>query len=131
SVRDAGSPEVDFSLFEKLPLLGVCYGAQLMAHKMGGQVLPSQIREYGRARLDMVDHHNELLKEISIDTQVWMSHSDTIAAVPSAFEIIASTATVPVAAFRIKGQDKYGIQFHPEVTHTTEGKNLLRNFVVH
>lgn len=131
SVRDAASPQIDFSLFEKLPLLGVCYGAQLMAHQMGGQVLPSQIREYGRAKLTTVDHHNHLLKEISLDTQVWMSHSDTIASVPPEFEVIASTATVPVAAFRMKGQEKYGIQFHPEVTHTTEGKNLLRNFVVH
>lgn len=131
SVRDAGSPVVDFSAFDKIPLLGVCYGAQLMAHRMGGQVLPSQIREFGRAKLTTVDHHSILLKEISLDTQVWMSHSDTIASVPPEFEIIASTATVPVAAFRIKGQEKYGIQFHPEVTHTTEGKNLLRNFVVH
>lgn len=131
SVRDPGSPQIDFTLFEKLPLLGVCYGAQLMAHQMGGQVLPSQIREYGRARLTTVDHHNSLLKEISLDSQVWMSHSDTIASVPAAFEVIASTATVPVAAFRMKGLEKYGIQFHPEVTHTTEGKNLLRNFVVH
>jgi GMP synthase (glutamine-hydrolysing) len=131
SVRDAGSPDVDFSLFETVPLLGVCYGAQLMAHRMGGEVLPSHTREYGRARLNRVDHHNNLLKEISLDTQVWMSHADTIASVPSAFEVIASTTTVPVAAFRIKGKEKYGIQFHPEVTHTTEGKNLLRNFVVH
>jgi GMP synthase (glutamine-hydrolysing) len=131
SVRDAGSPEIDFSAFEKLPVLGVCYGAQLMAHSMGGQVLPSQIREYGRAKLATVDHHSPLLKEISLDTQVWMSHSDTIASVPSEFDVIASTITVPVAAFRIKGKEKYGIQFHPEVTHTTEGKNLLRNFVVH
>ena len=131
SVRDAGSPDVDFALFNKVPLLGVCYGAQLMAHKMGGEVLPSHIREYGRARLSTVHHDNSLLKEISLDTQVWMSHADTIASVPPAFEVIASTSTVPVAAFRLKGQDKYGIQFHPEVTHTTEGKNLLRNFVVH
>lgn len=131
SVRDAGAPHVDISLFDKVPLLGVCYGAQLMAHTSGGQVLPSQIREYGRARLTTVDHHNNLLKEITLDTQVWMSHSDTIASVPENFEVIASTSTVPVAAFRIRGQEKYGIQFHPEVTHTTEGKNLLRNFVVH
>ncbi len=131
SVRDADAPTVDLSLFDKIPLLGVCYGAQLMAHTMGGEVLPSHIREYGRARLSRVDHHNNLLKEISLDTQVWMSHADTIASLPAGFEIIASTSTVPVAAFRISGQEKYGIQFHPEVTHTPEGKNLLRNFVVH
>ena len=131
SVRDEGSPAIDFDLFENVPLLGVCYGAQLMAHLMGGKVMPSHIREYGRARLSTVDHHNNLLKEISLDTQVWMSHSDTISAVPAEFEVIASTSTVPVAAFRLRGKEKYGIQFHPEVTHTTEGKNLLRNFVVH
>ncbi len=131
SVRDAGSPQLDFSIFGDRPVLGVCYGAQLMVHQMGGQVLPSEIREYGRAKLATVDRHNNLLKEIPLDTQVWMSHSDTIASVPSSFEVIASTATVPVAAFRVKGQERYGIQFHPEVTHTTEGKTLLRNFVVH
>lgn len=131
SVRDAGSPDVDFSLFGSLPVLGVCYGAQLMAHKTGGTVMPSTSREYGRARLTTVDHHNELLKEISLDSQVWMSHADTIASISSDFEIIASTASVKVAAFRKKGSQQYGIQFHPEVTHSTEGKNLLRNFVVH
>jgi len=132
SVRDNGHPDVDLKLFEgKMPVLGVCYGAQLMAHKSGGDVLPSQVREYGRARLTKVDHHNALLKEITLDTQVWMSHADTISSVPDSFEVIASTPSVRVAAFRLKGQDVYGIQFHPEVTHTTEGKNLLRNFVVH
>lgn len=131
SVRDAGSPDVDFALFGNIPVLGVCYGAQLMAHKNGGTVLPSQIREYGRAILTTVDHHNELLKEISLDSQVWMSHADTIASIPSTFDIIASTSSVKVAAFKKKGEKHYGIQFHPEVTHTLEGKNLLRNFVVH
>lgn len=131
SVRDDNAPSVDLKLFDNVPLLGVCYGAQLMAHTLGGEVLPSHTREYGRARLSRVDQHNNLLKEISLDTQVWMSHADTIASVPAGFEVIASTATVPVAAFRIAGKEKYGIQFHPEVTHTTEGKNLLRNFVVH
>ena len=131
SVRDSGSPDVDLAQFDKVPLLGVCYGAQLMAHKMGGEVLPSHIREYGRARLSTVHHDNNLLKEITLDSQVWMSHADTIASVPPEFQVIASTSTVPVAAFKLKGKEKYGIQFHPEVTHTTEGKTLLRNFVVH
>lgn len=131
SVRDTGAPSVDIKVFEKVPVLGVCYGAQLIAHQRGGNVLPSQIREYGRARLTTVDHHNELLKEISLDTQVWMSHADTIASVPSDFEVIASTPSVAVAAYKLKDKAIYGIQFHPEVTHTTEGKNLLRNFVVH
>lgn len=131
SVRDAGAPDVDLSLFGNIPVLGVCYGAQLMAHKSGGSVMPSHMREYGRAKLSTVDHHNELLKEISLDSQVWMSHADTIANIPDAFEIIASTASVKVAAFKKKGEPVYGIQFHPEVTHSLEGKNLLRNFVVH
>ena len=81
SVRDAGSPDIDLAQFSKIPVLGVCYGAQLIAHKTGGTVLPSQMREYGRAKLSMVDHHNELLKEISLDSQVWMSHADTIASI--------------------------------------------------
>lgn len=131
SVRDEGSPDVDLNLFKNIPILGVCYGAQLIAHKNNGKVLPSHAREYGRAKLTTVDHHSELLKEISLDTQVWMSHADTIAEVPESFQIIASTPSVNVAAYQVKGKEIYGIQFHPEVTHTVEGKNLLRNFVVH
>lgn len=131
SVRDAGSPDIDLNQFGSLPVLGVCYGAQLMAHKSGGTVLPSQIREYGRAKLSTVDHHIDLLKEVSLDSQVWMSHGDTIASLPEQYEIIASTDSVKVAAFKKKGVPVYGIQFHPEVTHSVEGKNLLRNFVVH
>jgi GMP synthase (glutamine-hydrolysing) len=131
SVRDNGAPNVDISKFHRMPVLGVCYGAQLIAQQHGGEVLPSHSREYGRARLTMVDHHNELLKEISLDTQVWMSHADTIASIPTDFDIIASTPSVPIAAYKVKNKDVYGIQFHPEVTHTTEGKNLLRNFVLH
>ena len=132
SVRDQGAPEVSLDLLKKnIPVLGVCYGAQLIAQKSGGNVAPSKIREYGRARLTTVDHHSELLKEISLDTQVWMSHADTIERIPDDFEIIASTSSVKIAAFKLKGEKVYGIQFHPEVTHTIEGKNLLRNFVVH
>lgn len=131
SVRDKGAPTVDIKPFEKVPVLGVCYGAQLIAHQHGGEVMPSHSREYGRARLTTVDHHNELLKEISLDTQVWMSHADTIASVPDDFDVIASTPSVAVAAYKLKQKPVYGIQFHPEVTHTTEGKNLLRNFVLH
>ncbi|MFO7256562.1 MAG: glutamine-hydrolyzing GMP synthase [Bacteroidota bacterium] len=132
SVNDPGAPDFDLQAFRgKVPILGVCYGAQLIARKEGGQVTPSKHREYGRARLTTVDHHSDLLKEISLDTQVWMSHADTIVSVPEKFQIIASTPTVRVAAYRVGEEDIYGIQFHPEVTHTTEGKNLLRNFVVH
>ena len=112
-------------------MLGVCYGAQLMAHKNGGTVLPSEIREYGRAKLSKVDTHFDLLKEMSLHSQVWMSHGDTIRELPDNFQLIASTPSVAIAAFKIQDEETYGIQFHPEVTHSTEGKNLLRNFVVH
>lgn len=131
SVWDENAPEIDLlSIRGKLPVLGVCYGAQLLAHKSGGRVLPSTIREYGRAKLSMVDHHSDLLKEVPIQSQVWMSHGDTIKTLPSGFDIIASTPSVEVAAFKIEHEPTYGIQFHPEVTHSTDGKNLLRNFVV-
>jgi GMP synthase (glutamine-hydrolysing) len=131
SVRDDGSPDLDLSQFRgKIPLLGICYGAQLMAQKFGGNVLPSEIREYGRAKLSHVDGHDGLLKEISLESQVWMSHGDTISTLPDNFEVIASTPSVKVAAYKVKNESSYGIQFHPEVTHSTQGKELLRNFVV-
>jgi GMP synthase (glutamine-hydrolysing) len=131
SVRDEGAPDIDLTALGSIPILGVCYGAQLMAHKSGGEVQPSQTREYGRAKLTTVDHHNELLKEVSQDSQVWMSHADTIVSLPEEYQIIASTPSVKVTAFVHKTKKHYAIQFHPEVTHSTEGKNLLRNFVVH
>lgn len=132
SVKDQGAPQIELKAFlGKMPVLGVCYGAQLMADRSGGEVIPSRIREYGRAKLSRVDTHAGLLKEITPGSQVWMSHGDTIASVPENFEIIASTASVQVAAYKIKGEEIYGIQFHPEVTHSTEGKTILRNFVVH
>lgn len=132
SVREKNPPLIDMGAYRnKVPVLGVCYGAQYMAQFGGGEVLPSDNREYGRARLTHVDQHSELMKEISFDSQVWMSHGDTIAKIPEDFEIIASTESVKVAAFKIANENTYGIQFHPEVTHSTEGKTLLRNFVVH
>lgn len=132
SVKDEGSPRIDLDKYlGKVPVLGVCYGAQLIAHLSGGKVLPSEIREYGRARLNHIDRHNPLMKELVLDTQVWMSHGDTIAELTDEYEIIASTPTVKVAAFKQKDKDVYGIQFHPEVTHSEQGKVLLRNFVVH
>ncbi len=131
SVHDDDNPDIELSQFTNVPLLGVCYGAQLMAQKEGGEVLPSDIREYGRARLSEVDHHNALMKEVTLDSQVWMSHGDTIAGLPENYTIIASTESVKVAAFKVNEEDRYGIQFHPEVTHSAEGKTILRNFVVH
>jgi len=131
SVRDEGSPDLDLDrLRGKLPILGVCYGAQLMAQKYGGNVVPSEIREYGRANLSHLDTHASLFVEMTHGSQVWMSHGDTIKELPKGFDIIASTPSVRVAAFKVEGEQTYGIQFHPEVTHSVEGKNLLRNFVV-
>ena len=132
SVRDHEHPTIDLNQFlGKVPVLGVCYGAQLMAHELGGEVMPSTIREYGRARISELHNHDKLLKELTLGSVVWMSHGDTIKETPENFEVIASTESVRVAAYKLRGQETYGIQFHPEVTHSEEGKTLLRNFVVH
>lgn len=132
SVKDEDAPRINLTDIEnRVPILGICYGAQLIADESGGSVAPSEIREYGRARLSQIDHHFDLLKEMELDTQVWMSHADTITNLTPEFEVIASTSSVYVTAFKKKEKDIYGIQFHPEVTHTTDGKTLLRNFVVH
>jgi GMP synthase (glutamine-hydrolysing) len=113
----------------KLPLLGVCYGAQLLSHFYGGEVGKSNTREYGRANLSFVDSSNPLFKGISENSQVWMSHADTILNVPADYSIIASTHDVKVAGFAVKGEQTWGIQFHPEVYHSTDGATLLNNFV--
>jgi GMP synthase (glutamine-hydrolysing) len=131
SVRDENALIPDLSEIKgKLPLLGVCYGAQYLAHYYGGEVMPSNTREYGRANLQYIDKNSILFKGISDNTQVWMSHGDTIAKIPDNYKIIASTADVKVGAYEIQGETTYAIQFHPEVYHTTEGKTLLKNFVV-
>ncbi|PST82248.1 GMP synthase (glutamine-hydrolyzing) [Pedobacter yulinensis] len=131
SVRQADAPQLDLTLFhEKYPVLGVCYGAQYLAQQAGGEVQPSTIREYGRANLGFIQHEDKLFKDIPAHSQVWMSHGDTIVTTPANFEITASTDTVRVAAYRVTGTDTYGIQFHPEVTHSTDGKQLLKNFLV-
>jgi GMP synthase (glutamine-hydrolysing) len=131
SVRDASSPLPDLSEIKgKLPLLGVCFGAQFLAHHFGGEVLPSSTREYGRANLSFVDSNNILTKGMSNDSQVWMSHGDTIARIPSNYSIISSTKDVEIAGYAINDEQTFGIQFHPEVYHTSEGKLLLSNFIV-
>ncbi len=130
SVRDADAPQVDLSSIKgKLPLLGVCYGAQYLAQHFGGEVKPSATREYGRAMLSKVEGSNPLICDLSQTSQVWMSHGDTITRIPDNFKIIASTEDVPVAAFQIEGEKTWGIQFHPEVFHSTEGSKLLKHFV--
>jgi GMP synthase (glutamine-hydrolysing) len=130
SVRQEDAPQIDLSLFHgKFPLLGVCYGAQYIAQHSGGEVVPSKIREYGRANLHFIDNSNALFQNIPLESQVWMSHGDTISSVPENFEIIASTDSVKVAAYHIKNSQTYCIQFHPEVTHSLDGKQLLQNFL--
>lgn len=131
SVRDKEAPKLELSHIKgTLPLLGVCYGAQYLSHYFGGEVMPSNSREYGRANLGFVDTTNPLFKNISEHTQVWMSHGDTIERIPENYKVIASTADVDKAAYQVEGEQTFGIQFHPEVYHTTEGTQLLQNFVV-
>lgn len=131
SVHDPNSPRPNvFEFRGKLPLLGVCYGAQLLAHTQGGSVMRSTIREYGRAMLNVNDRNSKLFKGVTSRTQVWMSHGDTIATIPSGFHIVASTDDIPVGAFEADSEPTFGIQFHPEVYHTSEGLDMLRNFVV-
>ncbi|MDO1501133.1 glutamine-hydrolyzing GMP synthase [Winogradskyella maritima] len=114
----------------KKPLLGVCYGAQYLAHFNDGEVASSNTREYGRANLAFVDQDEPFLTGISEGSQVWMSHSDTIKTLPSGGKLIASTHDVENAAYKIEGETTYAIQFHPEVYHSTDGKLLLENFLV-
>ena len=113
-----------------IPVLGICYGAQFIAYTSGGTVEPAPSREYGRAHLTEIDHADPLMKDIERGAQVWMSHGDTITSVPASFKTIASTAEVPVAAYRVEGEKTWGVQFHPEVYHSECGTQLLRNFVV-
>jgi GMP synthase (glutamine-hydrolysing) len=131
SVRQEDAPQFDFAPYHgKLPILGVCYGAQYLAQHGGGEVKASNTREYGRANLHYINEHNPLMKLIPAFSQVWMSHGDTIKSIADNFEIIASTDTVEVAAYQVKNSQTYGIQFHPEVTHSIDGKQLLQNFLV-
>ena len=131
SVREENAPVIDLEAWrKKLPVLGVCYGAQLLAYSSGGEVVPSKIREYGRANLKTIDNGCALLKDIPVDSTVWMSHADTISKVPADFDVVASTGDVKVAAFQVKNENTFGIQFHPEVTHSADGKVLIRNFVI-
>ncbi len=131
SVRDPKAPTVDLSEIKgKLPLMAVCYGAQYLAHHFGGEVNPSLAREYGRAILNVIDQNCPLFKGISKESQVWMSHGDTIARLPKGAVIVASTGDIENAAYRIEGEQTFAVQFHPEVFHSTEGSKILENFVM-
>jgi GMP synthase (glutamine-hydrolysing) len=132
SVLDEGAPVPNLEGIKgRYPLLGVCYGAQYLSHRFGGDVRFSNSREYGRAHLVKMNEMHPLLKGMTPGNQVWMSHGDTINSIPDNFNIIASTEDVNVAAFEIENENTYGIQFHPEVYHSVEGKQLLENFVIH
>ncbi len=131
SVFDKNAPIPDLSEIRgKMPLLGVCYGAQYLAQNSGGNVVKSKIREYGRANLAHIHTAVALMKGIPQESQVWMSHGDTIEALPEGFEVICSTNDVEVAGYQIKDEETYGIQFHPEVYHSVDGKQILENFLV-
>ncbi len=131
SVRDREAPIPDLKNIKgERPLLGVCYGAQYLAHFFGGEVLLSGSREYGRASFRPVNPRSPLLEGISDHSQVWMSHGDTISRLPQHYRVTGSTDDVNVAAFEVEGEPTYGIQFHPEVYHTTEGNKILYSFVV-
>lgn len=131
SVRDENSPKLQFDgLKGKLPLLGVCYGAQYLVQAFGGKVEASDSREYGRANLQSIDEKSDLLQEMPTGSQVWMSHGDTIIDLPKNYKVIASTRDVKAAAFKVENEPTYGIQFHPEVYHSKDGMALLRNFMM-
>ncbi|MDR0962914.1 MAG: glutamine-hydrolyzing GMP synthase [Mediterranea sp.] len=131
SVYDENAFKVDLSRIRgKYPILGICYGAQYIAYTGGGKVEPAGSREYGRAHLAKLDTDNTLFKGITPGTQVWMSHGDTITAVPEGFRTIASTDKVAIAAYQIADERVWGVQFHPEVYHTEQGTQMIKNFVV-
>ena len=131
SVRGEDALHPDLSKIRGVkPMLAVCYGAQYLAHFSGGEVAPSNTREYGRANLSFIKKEEPFFAGINEGSQVWMSHSDTIKALPEHGVLLASTNDVENAAYKIEGEQTYAIQFHPEVYHSTDGKQLLENFLV-
>jgi GMP synthase (glutamine-hydrolysing) len=133
SVNDAMAPVTDIrKLAESKPVLGICYGAQLTAKQFGGKVERSEKREYGRAMLSVKSGTNSIFQDIPESSQVWMSHGDSILEIPSNFDILATTGSIPVAAFQVNDLPNplFGLQFHPEVYHSEKGKQILRNFLV-
>ena len=130
SVYDPSGFKTDLSRIRGVfPVLGICYGAQFMVHTDGGKVEAAGSREYGRTYLTEIDPSDELLKGIPDGSQIWMSHGDSITVIPEKFKKIASTADVEMAAYRIDGEKTWGVQFHPEVFHTSDGMLLLENFL--
>lgn len=134
SVYDLGAPSLSKSLLESLiaksiPILGICYGHQLLAHLLGGKVEPSTSREYGKVKLKVSDR-SDLLKGLNKEETVWMSHGDQVVELPPEFDRLASTEICPIAAYRSRKKGIYSVQFHPEVRHTVNGMKILRNFIL-
>ena len=131
SVNDFNAPLIDLDAFDSnMPILGICYGAQYIAYDSGGKVTPSVTREYGRANLSYCDKNSRMMQDVIVDSQVWMSHGDTIVSLPKKFKVIASTDDVDIAAYEIVGNNIFGLQFHPEVYHSECGVVILQNFLV-
>ena len=130
SVHDKNPPKVDFTLFNNIPVLGICYGAQLIANANYCIVTKSKIREYGRAKLSYVNSESLLMKGVKLDSDVWMSHGDSITEITDSFQILASTKDVKITSYNLKNKNYYGLQFHPEVTHSAFGGKILSNFAV-
>ena len=127
SVYDESAFKIDLNEIRgKYPILGICYGAQFIAYTNGGKVEPAGSREYGRAHLASFDKNNVLFKGVKENTQVWMSHGDTITAIPESFKTIASTDKVKIAAYQVEGEKMWGVQFHPEVFHSEDGTQMLK-----
>ena len=127
SVYDESAFKIDLNEIRgKYPVLGICYGAQFIAYTNGGKVEPAGSREYGRAHLNSFDKGNVLFKGVKENTQVWMSHGDTITAIPDNFKTIASTDKVKIAAYQVEGEKMWGVQFHPEVFHSEDGTQMLK-----
>ena len=131
SVSDDDAPTIDSNIFELgVPILGICYGMQLIATRLGGNVASSSTREYGASSLD-INQKSRLFNDVPKNINIWMSHSDSVKEVPNGFRSVASTTTCQVASFENEQKQIFGIQFHPEVSHTDYGKNIIENFVIH
>ena len=131
SVRDENPPAPILDMLSlDVPVLAICYGAQYLAQSSGGEVSPSKIREYGRANLSFFNNQSTLFNGVSSNSQVWMSHGDTITKLPEKYELLASTNEVKIAAYRVSEKDIYGLQFHPEVYHSKDGHTIISNFLI-
>tara|TARA_B100000401_G_scaffold431044_1_gene366582 strand:+ start:3892 stop:5427 length:1536 start_codon:yes stop_codon:yes gene_type:complete len=131
SVRDENSPSINLSNIKgNIPLLGICFGAQFLAKEYGGEVLPSKLREYGRANLSHINSKDLIFSDVNDDSQVWMSHGDTITMLPNNCTILSSTKDIKIAAYKFNSESTYALQFHPEVYHSTDGLKILKNFLI-